>query len=99
MIKIAAMEIYGYYYKSQYNITCIEVPATSYRVFCTVKTWLAEFQNTFGLLLEHTLRPQVGGLVVPEKVSPKAGIVVGAEFESMVRFGKVGTIIVVDEQP
>jgi hypothetical protein len=47
----------------------------------------------------QVLGPQEGGLVVPEKVSPKAGIVVGAEFESMVRFGKVGTIIVVDEQP
>jgi len=36
--------------------------------------------------------------VVPEKVSPKAGIVVGTYVESISRSGKVGAIIAVDEQ-
>jgi len=59
---------------------------------------LALSQITFGLSLVHTLGPQVGGLEVPEKVSPKAGIVVGTYVESIVKGGKVGAIIAVDEQ-
>jgi hypothetical protein len=36
--------------------------------------------------------------VIPEKVSPKAGMNLGREFESMVKGGKVGAIITVEEQ-
>ena len=50
------------------------------------------------MLLEHALGPQVGGLEVPDSVSPKAGIVVGTYIESIVRVGKVGVLIVVDKQ-
>jgi hypothetical protein len=45
-------------------------------------------------LLEQVLAKQVGGLVVPEKVSLKAGIVVVGVSWSILIAGKVGITIV-----
>ena len=53
------------------------MPVTSVAKDCTVKSWLALFQTTLGLLLVQALAKQVGGLEEPEVVSPKAAIVVG----------------------
>jgi hypothetical protein len=51
-------------------------------------------------LLEQVLAKQVGGLVVPEKVSLKAGIVVGGVIWLILIAGKVGiTIVLPVEQP
>ena len=51
--------------------------------------------STLGLLLEQSLGPQVGGLLVPEKVSLKAGIVVGGvDWLILIDAGKVGITIV-----
>ena len=47
-------------------------------------------QTTFVWSLEQVLGPQVGGLVVPEKESPNAGIVVGGVDWSIVSCGRVG---------
>jgi hypothetical protein len=49
---------------------------------------------TLGLLLEQSLRPQVGGLVVPEKVSLKAGYVIGVKnWSILIDAGKFGSTI------
>ncbi len=56
--------------------------------------------TTLGFLLEQVLAKQVGGLVVPEKISLKAGIVVGRANWSILIGGKVGiTIVLPVEQP
>jgi hypothetical protein len=48
-----------------------------------------------GLLLEQVLAKQVGGLVAPEKVSLKAGIVVAIKnWSILIDAGKVGITIV-----
>ena len=52
--------------------------------------------TTLGLLLEQVLAKQVGGLVVPEKVSLKAGIVIGVKNWSILNVvGKVVGITIV----
>ena len=51
--------------------------------------------TTLGLLLEQVLAKQVGGLVVPEKVSLKAAIVIGVKnWSILIDAGKVGITIV-----
>ena len=51
--------------------------------------------TTLGLLLKQVLAKQVGGLVVPEKVSLKAGIVIGVKnWSILIDAGKVGITIV-----
>ena len=52
--------------------------------------------TTLGLLLEQVLAKQVGGLlVVPEKVSLKAGIVIGIKnWSILIDAGRVGITIV-----
>ena len=51
-------------------------------------------QITLGLLpLEQVLARQVGGLLVPEKESLKAGIVVGGVDWAILSCGRVGIII------
>ena len=51
--------------------------------------------TTLILSLEQVLAKQVGGLVVPEKVSLKAGIVVGGvNWSILIDAGKVGITIV-----
>jgi hypothetical protein len=56
----------------------VDAPATSNRPRdFTVKSCVGFSQMTFGLSLEQVvLRPQIGGAVEPEVVSPKAEIVV-----------------------
>ena len=56
---------------------------------------MALSHTTLGLLLEQVLAKQVGGLVVPEKVSLKAGIVVGGvDWLILIDAGRVGITIV-----
>ena len=51
--------------------------------------------TTLRLLLEQVLARQVGGLVVPEKVSLKAGIVVGGvDWFILIAVDRVGITIV-----
>ena len=54
-----------------------------------------------GLSLKQVLAKQVGGLLVPEKVSSKAGIVIGVKnWSILIDAGKVGiTIVFPAEQP
>ena len=56
--------------------------------------------TTLGLLLEQVLAKQVGGLVVPEKVSLKAAIVIGVKnWSILIDAAKVGiTIALPSEQ-
>ena len=58
-------------------------------------------QTTLRLLLEQVLAKQAGGLLVPEKVSLKAGIVIGVKnWSILIDAGKVGiTIVFPVEQP
>ena len=52
-------------------------------------------QTTLRLLLEQVLAKQAGGLLVPEKVSLKAGIVVGGvDWLILIDAGRVGITIV-----
>ena len=50
--------------------------------------------TTLGLLLKQVLAKQAGGLLVPEKVSLKAGIVVGGVDWFILIDGRVGITIV-----
>ena len=51
--------------------------------------------TTLGLLLEQVLARQVGGSVVPEKVSLKAAIVVGGvDWSILIAVDRVGITIV-----
>ena len=56
---------------------------------------MALSHTTLGLLLKQVLAKQVGGSVVPEKVSLKAGIVVGGvDWLILIDAGRVGITIV-----
>lgn len=70
----------------------VYVPTTSVDKGFTVNYWAELTKSTLGLSLMQVLA-HLGGLVVPEVVSPKAGIVVYGEVWSIVNGGRLGMVI------